>query len=393
MNKRTSLFENGLIWFGAAVSVAEIQTGISFAPLGFKNGLTAIFIGHLIGCVLLFLCGIIGGQRRKSAMETVKSSFGESGGIFFAVMNILQLVGWTAVMIYDGAIAANAIASVGSWVWCLVLGGLIAVWISVGITQMGKLNIFSVTFLLILVLLLFKFVFFGNNSDANMFEAVSFGAAVELAAAMPLSWLPLISDYTCKAEKPIRASAVSTVTYGIMSCFMYIIGMGAAIFTGECDVAAILISAGLGLAGLLIVIISTVTTTFMDAYSAGISTETVFKKIKGSYAAIAVTVIGTILAMFFPMDNISGFLYFIGSIFTPMSAVLIADYFLLHRTASEKFDLKNFAIWIVGFVLYRFLMRTNIPFGYTLPDMLITILLCIIADKFQQKLPCGILKK
>ena len=27
MEKRTSLFENGLIWFGAGVSIAEILTG------------------------------------------------------------------------------------------------------------------------------------------------------------------------------------------------------------------------------------------------------------------------------------------------------------------------------------------------------------------------------
>ena len=32
---RTSLFENGLIWFGAGLSIAEILTGTSFASLGF----------------------------------------------------------------------------------------------------------------------------------------------------------------------------------------------------------------------------------------------------------------------------------------------------------------------------------------------------------------------
>ena len=36
--KYTSLFENGLIWFGAAVSLAEILTGTYFAPLGFFQG-------------------------------------------------------------------------------------------------------------------------------------------------------------------------------------------------------------------------------------------------------------------------------------------------------------------------------------------------------------------
>ena len=64
-------------------------------------------MGHLIGCILLFLAGVIGGKVRKSAMETVKISFGQKGSLFFALLNVIQLVGWTAIMIYDGALAAN----------------------------------------------------------------------------------------------------------------------------------------------------------------------------------------------------------------------------------------------------------------------------------------------
>lgn len=81
--RRTSLFENGLIWFGAAVSLAEILTGTYLAPLGFGKGAAAILLGHIIGCGLLFLAGVIGGKMRKSAMETSKMSFGKIGGMFF----------------------------------------------------------------------------------------------------------------------------------------------------------------------------------------------------------------------------------------------------------------------------------------------------------------------
>ena len=35
--KRTSVYENSLIWFGAGVSIAEILTGTYFAPLGFQR--------------------------------------------------------------------------------------------------------------------------------------------------------------------------------------------------------------------------------------------------------------------------------------------------------------------------------------------------------------------
>lgn len=119
--KGTSIFENGLIWFGAGVSLAEILTGTYFAPLGFGKGVLAIIIGHIIGCTMLFLAGVIGGKTRRSAMETVKMSFGEKGGVFFSFLNVLQLVGWTAIMIYDGALAANGVLHTGRWVWCLVI--------------------------------------------------------------------------------------------------------------------------------------------------------------------------------------------------------------------------------------------------------------------------------
>ena len=127
--KRTSIFENGLIWFGAGVSLAEILTGTYFAPLGFGKGVLAIIIGHIIGCMMLFLAGVIGGKSRRRAMETVKMSFGEKGGIFFSFLNVLQPVGWTAIMIYDGALAANGVLHTGRWVWCLVIGALIILWI------------------------------------------------------------------------------------------------------------------------------------------------------------------------------------------------------------------------------------------------------------------------
>ena len=50
--KRTSVFENGLVWFGAAVSLAEILTGTYFAPLGFTKGILAVIIGHILGFII-----------------------------------------------------------------------------------------------------------------------------------------------------------------------------------------------------------------------------------------------------------------------------------------------------------------------------------------------------
>lgn len=386
--KKTSLFENGLIWFGAAVSLAEILTGMSFSSLGLGKGLAAIFIGHVIGCVMLFLAGVIGGKMRLSAMETVKASFGNKGGLLFSILNVLQLVGWTAIMIYDGALAADGVFKTGSWIWCLVIGALIVVWILVGISNLGKINTVAMAALFILTVILCKVIFFsGNVLSASAQDAMSFGGAVELSVAMPLSWLPLISDYTRDAEKPVKATAVSEIVYGLVSCWMYIIGMGAAMLTEGSDIADIMVKAGLGVAGLLIIVFSTVTTTFLDAYSAGVSSESIFKKLKGKYVAVAVTVVGTVSAMIFPMDDITDFLYLIGSVFAPMIAVQIADFFIIKNDSRHKgFDFINLAVWFVGFVVYRLLMNVDIVVGYTLPDMVITAGLCLAAHGIAKKI-------
>lgn len=386
----TSVFSNSLIWFGAGISIAEILTGSYFAPLGFSKGIAAILIGHAIGCALFFFTGYIGALSKKSSMETTRISFGKIGGSFFALLNVLQLVGWTGIMIYDGSLAANGIANSSSWIWALVIGALIVLWILIGITNIGKLNLVAMTALFVLTLVLCKVIFFGKNAVVaieSAGESLSFGAAVELAVAMPLSWLPLISDYTKDSAKPFAATLASTLTYFAVSCWMYIIGMGAALLTGTSDIAQIMLKAGLGIPALVIIVLSTVTTTFLDAFSAGISFRAIFKNANTKIVGIIVALVGTLAAVFFPMDNITDFLYLIGSVFAPMTAILIADFFVTKNESSKKqIDFVRFALWVLGFILYRILMKYDIPCGNTLPDMAITFVLTLIASGIQKRL-------
>ncbi len=380
--KRTTAFQNGLIWFGAGVSLAEILTGTYFAPLGMGRGIAAILLGHVIGCVLFFLAGLIGGRERKSSMETVKMSFGAKGGMLFAFLNVVQLVGWTGIMIYDGALATNSIFHVGIAVWSIVIGVMIVIWIAIGVTNLGLLNKITMALLFILTVVLSVVVFRGNNPGATSGEVITFGMAVENAVAMPLSWLPVISDYTREADKPFRATLASTVTYGLVSCWMYVIGMGAAIYTGGSDIAQVMLKAGLGISALLIMILSTVTTTFLDAFSAGVSCESLSKKLSGKTVGIIATVIGTIGACVYNMDNIMGFLYIIGSVFAPMIAVQLTTYFILKKDSfAAAFDWPNLIVWAVGFAVYRLMMHVDLPTGYTLPSVLITMVLCFAVNK------------
>ena len=389
MNIKSKEVNMALIWFGAGVSIAEIITGTYFAPLGFSKGILAILAGHIIGCALLFLAGSIGSFSKRSSMETTKGSFGILGSKFFALLNILQLTGWTGIMIYDGALSINGIFKNGAWFWAIVIGLLIAAWILIGIKNVSKLNVASLSALFILTLVLCKIIFFnGDNSvvSSTQEEAMSFGAAVELAAAMPLSWLPLISDYTKESNKPVMSSLLSSLVYGATSCWMYLIGMGAAIFTSETDISLILLKSGLGWAALVIVILSTVTTTFLDAFSAGISFETISSKPSGKTVALIVTALGTIGAVFLPMDNITDFLYLIGSVFAPMISIQIADFFVLKNDSSAKsIDLQKAVIWILGFALYRISLSLNFILGNTLPVMLIIFAVTVAAQKILGK--------
>ncbi len=379
--KGTSILSNSIIWFGAGVSIAEILTGTYFAPLGFAKGILAILIGHVIGCSLLFFAGYIGALSKKSAMDSTALSFGKIGAKIFALFNVIQLVGWTGIMIYDASLSLNEIFATQKWVWALITGLLIILWVIAGITNIGKFSFGVMIALFVLTIVMCKVVFFGGNSSvsAEFQEALSFGQAIELAVAMPLSWLPLISDYTKEAEKPFAATFASSVTYCLVSCWMYIIGMGLAILTSESDIAKIMTAAGLGKIALVIIILSTVTTTFLDAWSAAISFKTIFEKAPEKITAIIVTVIGTLAAVIFPMDNITDFLYLIGSIFAPMIAILLADYFILKSDFSEKkLKISRVIIWLIGFVIYRLLMQTDLITGCTIPDMVMTFALTAI---------------
>ena len=387
----TKLLSHGLLWFGAALSIAEIFTGTLFAPLGFEQGVIAILLGHIIGGLLFFLAGLIGANTRRSAMETVRIGFGHQGASGFALANVLQLIGWTTVMIITGAAATDAILPWGTITWSLIIGGLIILWLVLGYSNLTRLNLVAVGLLFCLTIWL-SFIIFDPSSalvgalQLTDDQRLSFGAAVELAAAMPLSWLPLVSDYTRTAKRPVAATVVSTLTYSVVSIWMYVIGLGSAIYAGETDIAAVMLKTGLGRWPLLIIIFATVTTTYLDAFSAGVSFVSIFPNLSEKATAISLTVLGIILAILVPMTEYENFLFLIGSVFTPMIAILFTQYFLLKQDASgRKFYLPNLILWLVGFILYRNVMTYETPLGTTFPVMIVIALLTYIVGRFTNK--------
>ena len=71
-------------------------------------------------------------------------------------------------MIYDGALATNTVLGIGKWVWCLVIGGLIVLWIAIGIKNLGWVNKIAMAALFILSIVLCVVVFRGAGRQPEL---------------------------------------------------------------------------------------------------------------------------------------------------------------------------------------------------------------------------------
>lgn len=382
MQKNMTMTSFFFLWFGAAISIAEIMTGGLLTPLGFSNGLMIIFLGHAIGTTILVLGGVIGSREGLPAISSTRISFGLYGTYLFSILNVLQLIGWTAVMIISGARSINSVSTIlwsfdNMLFWSVVIGLLIGLWILLGNTGFKRLNVIAVSLLFGLTIIL-SWVIFHNSKlfTTGMAGGLSFGTGLELNIIMPLSWLPLIADYTRFAKNGRAGFWGPWLGYFIGSSWMYIIGLGAGIVSGNADPTAMMLAANLGLTALGIVLLSTVTTTFLDVYSAGVTFLNITGKWSERTVAIVMTAIGTVIAIFVPIEQYENFLYAIGSVFAPLFAVVLADYFVIksNRQIQETLLVNwgSTVVWAIGVGLYYYFVGIDFVLGATLPVMLLT---------------------
>lgn len=392
MEEKTSLSGFGLfaLWFGAAVSMAEIFTGGLLAPLGFIQGLKAILLGHLIGGVILILGGYIGVHSKLPAIMSTRISFGRYGSYLFSFLNVLQLIGWTAVMIISGGRAANELGITlfgfdSIHTWAIAIGLLIGLWIWLGNVGFQKLNVIAVILLFSLTLVLCGVVFQeGSILHVMPTDEMSFGSALELSIIMPLSWLPLISDYTRFAKSKKGGLIGSFMGYFIGSSLMYALGLAIALYAQDASVGTMMMALHLGFAALGIVLLSTITTTFLDAYSAGVTFTNIFPYMSERKIAFVMAAIGLMVALFTPIEQYENFLYAIGSVFGPLFAIVLSDYFIFKKEQIEPtlaLHVGSLIVWMVGVTLYYQFVTLDLPLGSTLPTMLATSIIFIITKK------------
>ncbi len=378
------------LWFSLGIGLLVLQAGAFLVPgLSLGAALAAIVTGSVLGAVLLAAAGVVGTDTGLSAMGSLRLALGARGAAVPAVLNAVQLTGWGAFEIIAMRDSANALARQAFGVsnpllWTLLFGGL-ATWLAI-LGPVSFVRRFLRAWGLWLLLAGAGWLTWRLLADHDLAALMartgtgemSFGAGVDLVVAMPLSWLPLIADYTRFGRTPggmFRGSAI-----GYLLANIWFMGLGAAYALaaggGEGLLLTALAASGGGLALLLIVIDET-DNTFADIHSAAISTATLVR-IKPARLALAFGVVCTAVALLAPIAQYEGFLLLIGSVFAPLFGVLLTDHFIVRRrrletegAAPASLNLPGLAAWAVGVAAYQAFSRLTPQIGATLPAFLV----------------------
>lgn len=375
-----------LLWMGAAISLAEIWAGGLLAPLGLVAGLAAILLGHAIGNTPMALGGIIGSRHGVPAMISTRDALGRRGSYLPAALNVIQLTGWTAVMLRICGQAADAAApgdgGIGVRGWIVVAGVLTTAWSLAGHGIRRWLQRGAVVLLAGLSLLMTGVVFrrfgFADLLALRPDGTLPFGQGLDLVIAMPISWLPLVADYSRFARNSRGCFWGTWWGYLLAGSWMYAVGLCAALATRTASpdgmVMGLMAETGLAGPALLIIILSTITTTFLDMYSTAVSVRSLAPKLNERAVIAGGGLLGTLLAVGFPAAEYESFLLFIGALFCPLFGVVLADYFILRRMqfgpAPEGIRPAAMLAWAAGFALYQLATRQAWALGASLPALL-----------------------
>jgi NCS1 family nucleobase:cation symporter-1 len=139
-----------------------------------------------------------------------------------------------------------------------------------------------------------------------------------------------------------------------------------AIPQASADPIGALLSMPAGMLAVAILVLDELDEAFANLYSTALSAQNVRPALDRRAVAVVVGVVATALALATDMTQYENFLLLIGSVFVPLLAVLLVDYFLLRRRA---WDVRSVAPerpgmalpWLFGFVTYQLLNPGSVP--------------------------------
>ncbi|MCI0914355.1 MULTISPECIES: putative hydroxymethylpyrimidine transporter CytX [Pseudomonas] len=381
------------LWFSLGIGLMVLQVGAMLAPgLGLAGAVLAIILGTGVGVLLLGAAGVIGSDTGLCAMATLRLSLGSHGARLPALLNLLQLIGWGAfeiIVMRDAAslLGARTFGEGSLWnspmFWTLCFGGLATllavsgplafvrkvlrkwgIWLLLGACLWLTWNLFAKADLSEL---------WQRSGDGSMSLATGF----DIVIAMPLSWLPLIADYSRFARSARRVFGGTVLGYFIGNTWLMSLGVAYTLaFAPSGEVNALLLAlagAGLGIP-LLLILLDESEKAFADIHSAAVSTG-LLVRLKVEHLALAIGVLCTLIALLAPLAQYENFLLLIGSVFAPLFGVVLMDHFVIRRrrlpAQIDGLHWQALLAWAVGVVAYHSIAAQAPEVGATLPALLL----------------------
>jgi putative hydroxymethylpyrimidine transporter CytX len=384
--RRLRPFDLAVLWGDLAVSLLVMVAGALLVPgLSTKEALAVIVVGTLIGTALLSLAGMVSTNTGVPTMVSLRASLGIRGSYAPTGLNILQLVGWAALEIIIMAQAAQALSDhyldVSAYYWWLVFFGLVGMAMAVGgpiVVVRQWLQKFGVWVVVAASAWLTFYLFYAydmaeiwRRGGAGGFP--NFWQGVDLVVALPVSWLPLVGDYSRFARRALPGAIGTYVGYAIANIWFFTLGMlyVQALQTdpgGFVDaLVRMMLPLTAGWLALIVLLVGETDEAFANIYSTAVSIQNLIPKVTHAVLAVAVGVIAIIVAVSLDLIAYETFLLLIGGVFVPVFGILIADYFFVRARRYDVAALYERSgsywygsgvnpvaalVWIIGFLIY-----------------------------------------
>ena len=403
------------LWFSLGIGLLVAQAGALLVPgMSLPHALAAIVIGTVIGVILLALAGVVGTDTGLAAMSSLRPTLGTRGASVPAVINAVQLVGWGSFEIIVMRDSADALAkqSFGlsmPLIWTLIFGVLATALAITGPLSFVRrfLRTWGIWLLLggagWLTWNLLSKQDFGALMNRPGTGDMPFGAGIDLVVAMPLSWLPLIADYTRFGSSAGGTFRGTLFGYGIANIWFYALGAfyGLAAGGGDALLTVALAQAAGGIA-LLLILIDEIDNAFADIHSAAVSTGTFWAKASVPLLSAAFGALCTLIALLVQMGKYQNFLLLIGSVFAPLFGVVLVDHFIVRKRRVEVaaltdprgpygfsggWHVSGFIAWALGIAAYHAINQWLPNLGATLPALVVGALayLALVGGRREQR--------
>lgn len=372
-----------VLWGDLSVGLLVMVTGGLLVPaLGLASATLAIVVGATLGCLALALAGVAGQREGVPGMVLFRPSLGMRGSYVPSILNLLQLVGWTAVEFWAMASVANVASreafGIDAYHGWLIVVALVCTALAIGgpvLVVRRWLERFGIWVLLATTAYLsWRLVVVG---DVGALWArpgsggLPFWLAVDLVIVMPVSWLPLVADYTRFARTDARSLAGTFAGSFVGTAWFYLLGVALVAGVGAAGDVIGIGSAAATVAGggvlLVALLVGESDNAFANLYSAAVSARNVRPSAPQPLLIVVVGAIAFALASTLTLERYEVFLLLIGSVFVPLAGVLAADYLIVARGrygeaevfAAPAWRVRSFIPWVLGFVVYHWCVPTG----------------------------------